>query len=68
MTAASTTAPTPAKAADILGVYETEVADVEKSDAGPVAVTTDGQRYLLTGAKRGEFTWLRPPAPPSAKK
>ena len=54
-----------AEAADVLGVYESEVASV----AGDVATTTDGQRYRL-GSARGEWEWLKAdgsavPAPPT---
>jgi hypothetical protein len=48
-----------AEAAAILGVYESEVVSVDKADEGLVAVTHDGQRYLLTGAAKGDYEWLR---------
>lgn len=52
-------APSVTAAAKVLGVYESDVVSVERSDDGHVAVTKDGQRYLLTGHANGDFTWLR---------
>ena len=49
----------PADAAVVLGCYESDVASVDEAEEGTVATTTDGQRYVLNGTAREEFTWLK---------
>ncbi|HEY2086470.1 MAG TPA: hypothetical protein VGH54_10665 [Mycobacterium sp.] len=48
-----------AEAAKVLGCYESEVTSVEDTEAGTVATTFDGQRYLISD---GDFVWLKAPS------